>query len=209
MSSQRPIPDKYTSFADLEKGERLGVDYRVRSVSWKARTAIVAPHGGRIEPGTSEIAEAIAGEDFSFYAFEGIKGRNNGRLHITSTGFDEPACLALVTQAERVIAIHGENSDQSIVFLGGRDQVGVCRIREVLERCGFCLKKHTSPWLQGIDVRNICNRGKAQAGVQVELSSGLRRSFFRSVSASGCKKPNRRLQEFVAAVRKAVSEHEH
>ena len=106
MSSQRPIPDKYASFADLEKGERLGVDYRVRSVSRKARTAIVAPHGGRIEPGTSEIAEAIALEDLSFYAFEGIKRRNNGRLHITSTGFDEPACFALVTQAERVITIN-------------------------------------------------------------------------------------------------------
>ena len=43
--------------------------------------AIIAPHGGKIEPGTSEIVRSIAAEDYNFCAFEGIKpaGNNRGR----------------------------------------------------------------------------------------------------------------------------------
>jgi phage replication-related protein YjqB (UPF0714/DUF867 family) len=44
--------------------------------------AILAPHGGGIEPGTSELAEAVAGEGLSFYAFEGLKRSGNAVLHV-------------------------------------------------------------------------------------------------------------------------------
>jgi phage replication-related protein YjqB (UPF0714/DUF867 family) len=42
--------------------------------------AVIAPHGGAIEPGTTEVAEAIAGDRFSFYTLEGVKTRDNKRL---------------------------------------------------------------------------------------------------------------------------------
>jgi phage replication-related protein YjqB (UPF0714/DUF867 family) len=89
------MADKYASFQELERTERRRV-YRVLSRPRKARIAIIAPHGGKIEPGTSEIARKIAGADFSFYAFEGRKKQHNKSLHITSTRFDEPICLALI-----------------------------------------------------------------------------------------------------------------
>ena len=38
-------------------------DFRVRVRRSKSDTVIIAPHGGGIEPGTSEIAEAIAASD--------------------------------------------------------------------------------------------------------------------------------------------------
>ena len=63
------MADKYASFQELERGERRGV-YRVRSCLRRATIAVIAPHGGSIEPGTSEIARKIAGADFSIYAFE-------------------------------------------------------------------------------------------------------------------------------------------
>lgn len=198
------MPDKYPNFAALEKNERRNVDFRVQSRVARSRIAVIAPHGGSIEPGTSEIAMAIAGSDCSFYAFEGTKVRHNGCLHITSTRFDEPTCLALVTAAERVVAIHGENSDARVVFLGGLDKAGMNRVSNALVQRGFSVKTHGNPRLQGIDRLNICNRGKAQAGVQVELSKGLRRLFFRSLSARGRKQPKRRLREFVSAVREAL-----
>jgi phage replication-related protein YjqB (UPF0714/DUF867 family) len=44
---------------------------------------VIAPDGGSIEPGTSEIALKIAGLDFSFYAFEGRRKQHNNCLHIT------------------------------------------------------------------------------------------------------------------------------
>ena len=67
--------DKYGSFDELRRAERDGVDFRIRVMRREASVAIIAPHGGRIEPGTSELAEAIAGDDFSLYCFEGLGKR--------------------------------------------------------------------------------------------------------------------------------------
>ncbi|WP_235316605.1 poly-gamma-glutamate hydrolase family protein, partial [Klebsiella quasipneumoniae] len=54
--------------------------------------AIMAPHGGKIESGTTEISVAIAREDLSLYIFNANKTNNNRALHITSARFDEPQC---------------------------------------------------------------------------------------------------------------------
>jgi phage replication-related protein YjqB (UPF0714/DUF867 family) len=199
------MADKYASFQELERTERRGV-YRVLYRPRKARIAIIAPHGGKIEPGTSEIARKIAGADFSFYAFEGRKKQHNKSLHITSTRFDEPICLALIGGADCIVTIHGENSNEKVVFLGGRDEVKVRRLGELLKQRGFCVRAHKSPRLQGTSLANICNRGRAQAGVQIELTNGLRRSFFRSLSSKGRKTTERMLGEFVRAVRDALHE---
>jgi phage replication-related protein YjqB (UPF0714/DUF867 family) len=60
----------------------------------ESRIAIIAPHGGGIEPGSSTIARAIAGEDINMYLFEGIKvAKGNAIVHIASHHFDEPRCL--------------------------------------------------------------------------------------------------------------------
>ena len=67
--------DTYTCFADLQSHEVRGKDYGldVRCQSG-ARVAVIAPHGGEIEPETAKIAEAIAGTEFS------PVGRNNQRV---------------------------------------------------------------------------------------------------------------------------------
>ncbi len=54
------MTDKYPNFATLEQHERSGIDYCVLVRREEPAFAIVAPHGGGIEPGTSEIADAIA-----------------------------------------------------------------------------------------------------------------------------------------------------
>jgi phage replication-related protein YjqB (UPF0714/DUF867 family) len=62
----------------------------------------VAPHGGRIEDGTLEIARAIAGRDHHLYLLEGRRTSHNYHtLHLTSHRFDKPRCLDLLSQAER------------------------------------------------------------------------------------------------------------
>jgi phage replication-related protein YjqB (UPF0714/DUF867 family) len=66
------------------------------------------------------------------------------------------------------------------------------------------VKSHRNPRLQGLDRLNICNRGKRRAGIQLELSRGLRRSFFRSFSTAGRTTRTGRFDEFVAAVRDAI-----
>ena len=39
-----------------------------------SRVATIAPHGGTIEPVTSKLAEATAGDSFNWYCFEGLQG---------------------------------------------------------------------------------------------------------------------------------------
>jgi len=197
------MADKYLNFAELNQQEEIDRDFRVRVHRAKSDTVIAAPHGGGIEPGTSEVAEAIAAADYSFYAFEGRKHHGNGSLHITSSHFDEPQCIALITNAKRVVAIHGESGSKEIVCLGGRDEACVKRIQDALRRNGFQQVKRYARF-KGLDRNNICNRNKSRAGIQIELSHGYRRSFFRSLSPSGRQNPTDRFYEFVNAVRTAL-----
>lgn len=200
------MADKYANFSELAQSEKEGTDFRVRLRANGGSTAIIAPHGGRIEPGTSEVAEAIANNDFSFYTFEGIKPGENADLHITSTRFDEPRCVALVGASPRAVSIHGEERQRPVVFLGGRDGAMLGRLRKSLSARGFTCETHESAQVQGLNPANICNRTASGAGVQLELSRGLRRSFFESLSQSGRRSTTQQFHQFVAAVREAVGE---
>jgi phage replication-related protein YjqB (UPF0714/DUF867 family) len=167
---------------------------------------VVAPHGGDIEHGTSEIADAIAGDDFSFYAFEGIKQSRNQDLHITSHRFDEPKCVNLVGASTTAIAIHGRKGEAKVVYLGGLDTRALKVLRATLLAGGFRVEKDDSPRLQGRDKKNICNRTKTGTGVQLEITRGLRRSFFQGLRRNGRRHRTERFREFVAAVREGFTE---
>jgi phage replication-related protein YjqB (UPF0714/DUF867 family) len=116
------MADRYKNFLELAKKQTQGIDFRVRLEQRAGKAVVLAPHGGGIEPGTSEIAEAIAGANLSFYAIEGIKPADNRILHITSARFDEPQGKVLAEASPTVIAVHGEESAEEVVFLGGLDE---------------------------------------------------------------------------------------
>jgi phage replication-related protein YjqB (UPF0714/DUF867 family) len=198
------VADKYRNFAELKQTETIGRDFRIRFRDRDTDTLVIAPHDGAIEPGTSEIADAIAGDDLSFYAFEGIKTRANRNLHITCVHFDEPRCVRLVEASQRTISIHGEASRQRVVYLGGRDLRTLKALAAALESKGFVAKAHQSPHLQGRHKQNICNRTATGMGVQLELSAGLRRSFFQGLSKQGRRHKTPRFHDFVAAVHTLV-----
>lgn len=197
--------DTYANFAALNAMEREGVDFYVHVIQREASsTLILAPHGGGIEPGTSEVAKLIAGDNLSCATFEGRKRTGNSRLHVTSTNFDEPRCLALVLAADNVLTIHGEQSEKAVVFLGGRDTTLGKYVRTALEDANYIVEAHKDQNLQGMDLANICNRGRKRAGVQLELSLGLRTLFFASLNAEGRTKPTDELIKFASAVRKVL-----
>lgn len=197
------MPDKYSNFSQLASAESDRA-YAVVTKDLGSSVAIAAPHGGGIEPGTSEIALTIAGSDLSLYMFEGIKANGNSDLHITSTKFDEPQCLKLLQSAEVVVTVHGEASDDEIVYLGGLHKAGVASISASLASCDFTIREHTNPSLQGLHLRNICNIGRTGKGVQLEISSGLRRIFFASLTRDGRMRATPRLSEFCDSVRKGL-----
>lgn len=201
------MADKYCNFAELESHEQAGVAYRIAVRRAGPSFAIVAPHGGGIEPGTSELADAVAGALHAFYAFEGLKASGNRDLHITSTRFDEPMCLTLVGVSQIVVTVHGEEGEGGGegVFIGGLDTARGDRIGAALTRAGFDVRKHPSPDLQGLDPENLCNRGRSQAGVQLELSKGVRETMFESLTREGRTHPTACFDVFVNALRQALN----
>src|SRR5690348_10954404 len=71
VPTRGPTMDKYRTFEALCNAEKVGIDFDIVQVRRRgAQVVIIAPHGGGIEPRTSEIAREIAGESFSYYAFE-------------------------------------------------------------------------------------------------------------------------------------------
>lgn len=174
ISTKDRMMDRYRSFDELAANERLGIDYRIRIEDRGAQFVILAPHGGWIEPATSEIAEAIAADDLSFYAFESLKEGSHGDFHITSHRFDEPRAVDLVGRSWMAIAIHGRRDEgRDAVWLGGlatslRDAIGAS-----LRAAGF--DAEVNHRLPGIDPANICNRTVSGEGVQLELRRTLRR----------------------------------
>jgi phage replication-related protein YjqB (UPF0714/DUF867 family) len=167
------VGDSYRSFAELAEHEVEGNDwvrfYRNRG----SRLLVMAPHGGWIEPSTTELAQAIAGEEFSFYTFQGLKRGGNQALHLTSHRFDEPVALAAVSQADQVVAIHGERSSEALVMVGGGGAELRKAVAGALGDAGFSVVE-SRPGLGGMNPGNICNRGLLGGGIQLEISEGLR-----------------------------------
>jgi phage replication-related protein YjqB (UPF0714/DUF867 family) len=191
------MADRYASFAALSRHERAGIDYAIVCEDRHSPIAVIAPHGGHIEPGTTEIAGAIASGDLSFYSFTGLRpGRRHGDLHITSHRFDEPRCLALLARSDVVIAVHGRTDvdDPLLVYLGGLDTVLRDRLRQSLAAAGF-EARHDAQRYPGLHAMNVCNRGRSGRGVQMELPRSLRDQLAADPSY---------LQHFAHAVRAAL-----
>ena len=200
------MPDRYPNFATLAANEDEGADYRVCFRLTDSPIAVIAPHGGGIEAGTSELAEAVAGREHSFYAFEGMRGHENVELHITSTRFDEPRGLQVVGRSDIVVAIHGRDSDDAVVFLGGLHGELMEHLAVALEHAGFRTARHDQPGYAGTDPDNICNRGRSGRGVQLELPRGLRLRLFPKLNASGRRVRTCRFRRFGNALRGALRE---
>lgn len=165
------------SFEELAQHRVRGRDYTI-TVRRRPESlvAVIAPHGGRIEPGTSKIAAAIAGADLNLYLFEGTMAAGNYEaLHLTSHRFDEPECLALLTGTKTVVAVHGCTHSDEVVLLGGLDASLKGQMAAALRKAGIHAKCEGHQF-QASDPSNICNRGASRQGVQLEISAPLRRS---------------------------------
>ncbi len=196
--------DFYQNYRQLTSYEKIGKDYSISLRFAKPEIAVLAIHGGGIEPGTSELARAIAEPDWSLYNFQGEKRRGNHRLHITSTHFDEPHALKIVANSLSVISIHGAEGTAKTIYLGGRDRELLGKIKTELFKASFQVK--TPPHhLQGIDPRNIINRGASKQGVQIELTAGLRADFFKGMGRFGRQHRTPLFYRFVQAVREGIS----
>ncbi|PVB78886.1 replication protein [Salmonella enterica subsp. enterica serovar Legon] len=170
--------DTYSCFAELEKAEdkksyNITCDMKNRSSVY----AIMAPHGGKIELGTTEVSMAIARDDLSLYIFDANKPNNNKTLHITSSRFDEPHCEVMLKNVETVLGIHGaadpDTDPKERVWVGGNlSDTFETHLKETLQSLGFLVE--INPKFTGNSPKNICNRGASRQGMQLELTKSLR-----------------------------------
>ena len=188
---------EYANFAELRSAQREGINYKIHVRLHPSVVAIIAPHAGTIEPSTDRIATAIAAGDFNLYVFEAIRSADESRtLHITSANFDEPGCVALVAGCNIVVAVHGlAEKAREHIDVGGLDtdlRDAVC-VR--LGAAGFAATAVSSGAYAGTSPRNICNRGRRNGGVQLEITRPLRDKLHGNL-----------LSRFAAAVRAAISD---
>ena len=63
-----------------------------------------------------------------------------------------------------------------------------------------------NPLLQGLEPKNLCNRGgKSRSGVQLELSRSVRETMFLSLSREGRKHTTPEFAAFVGAIRSVLN----
>jgi phage replication-related protein YjqB (UPF0714/DUF867 family) len=168
--------DKYSNFAELKQAESSRA-WRISRRRRNSKALIIAPHGGNIEPGTSDLAACIAGDSYNLYLFEGRKkpGRNQA-LHITSHHFDEPQALALAAKCSIVLGIHGCSGTRTI-YVGGRDAELRADLAAALSITGLRIKSQGHKY-RAMEPRNICNRGTRSRGAQgerAEVAEAIRR----------------------------------
>lgn len=170
------MPDEYMTYCAMaavqQEGRDFVVDYAVRT----SAVAILAIHGGKIEPHTDELARDIAGDDFSYYVLRGQRASENMRfLHIASERFEEPRVLEVLRASQNVVSLHGAaHARQPFVMMGGLDNELRDTITAALEGAGFSLRQPPRR-LAALSSTNVCNRGRRRVGVQLELSAHLRR----------------------------------
>lgn len=194
------MSDIYRKFEDLLEVEGKSA-FEIVTRATPSGIAIIAPHGGKIEFLTSELTKAIAGDEFSFYSFEGKLKKHNARLHITSENFDEPKAKEIVQNSAVIVALHGradkccgEANDPETIWLGGLDRDLIHATADSLALAGF---KSTSnqKYLKGEKPNNVCNRGSTGAGGQLEIPFSLRKAL---------ENDRESFSAFVEAIRKAI-----
>jgi phage replication-related protein YjqB (UPF0714/DUF867 family) len=194
------------------------------------QTVILAPHGGGIERGTSELCLAVAGYHpanlpitppagvtYDYWMFEGIRDGGNGDLHVTSTGCDDLVAVRLCAGALGALSLHGfkpenldppKSPDEQRVLIGGCDTLLRDLLEDALRRVDLPVEAAVGE-IDGDSVCNIVNRTMRGRGAQLELSEPLRDTMFTKNTRPARKHTTTEVfWRFVAACRDALDRFE-
>lgn len=163
------------------------------------RTTVIAPHGGGIEGGTSELCLAVAGyhpADLAptpaagpvcdFWMFEGLRSSNNSALHVTSTHCDDTVARAMCAGSLNVLSLHGCTTAQAgveagarAVLVGGLNPTFRQYLMEEFAAAGIrAVTASGEEEIAGVSPENICNRSMLGMGAQLEMTTELRAAMF-------------------------------
>lgn len=172
------MADTYNSMTELMKTEIEGKDYEVIVQDNDSDILLTSIHGGGIEVGTTEAVECLKEYgNYNIFEFKGIKSSNNSSLHVTSTHYDAPQLLGIMKETDYAISFHGASGTESVCYMGGNDIELRNAIWSALESAGFNVQL-SPPNIIGENSNNITNRTRKSSGVQIELTTAFRESFF-------------------------------
>lgn len=225
--------DTYVSNTALYADTTLveGTDYarrfRRHAAARSTDTVVIAPHGGGIEAGTSELCLAVAGYHpadlaptpaggpvYDYWMFEGLRVTGNGALHVTSTRCDDPVVRSLAARSLRVLSLHGCTAAQAglpdgaeAVLVGGADTAFAGQLTAALTAAGIhAVDASERKELAGLSPANICNRSRRGRGAQLEMTAPLRTAMFATGTGAGRKHTTRPVfWRLVAAARAAIA----
>lgn len=233
-----PAADRYHTNTELYADPSLveGVDYARRYKRHEMfddslprgydypKTAILAPHGGGIEAGTSELCVAIAGyhpasmamtpPTYDYWMFEGLRPSNNDELHVTSTRCDDQVARSLCGGSLNALGLHGCSPEQvglaggaQAVLVGGRNDTFKRHLLQELAGHGFrAIDAAERGVLDGDEPANIANRTLLGAGGQLEITTPLRAAMFGAATRPERKDTTTKVfWDFVAATRSAIA----
>lgn len=163
------------------------------------RTAVIAPHGGGIEFGTSELCVAIAGRHpatlevvpgtgttYGYWMFEGLRTAGNAVLHVTATNCNDAVALSTCGGVLNALAVHGCTTaraklpdDAEAVLVGGRNATFKQRLLDAFTDAEIdAIDAADNVALRGEEPDNIVNRTLLGMGAQLEITAPLRARMF-------------------------------
>jgi phage replication-related protein YjqB (UPF0714/DUF867 family) len=126
---------------------------------------------------------------WAYYVFEGrLPSDNYRRLHITSTGFDEPGLLELLPQIRFELSFHGARRRCPLVYLGGLFEEGretlIASLNKELPRMGLAVIDATieirDEEIAGCSPQNTTSRGRLGHGIELEFAATARDALLES-----------------------------
>ena len=206
------MADTYKSMTELMQNTIEGQDWDIETYDTDSDIISMAVHGGGIEIGTTELAKLVAEKGgYNFFSFTAKLPSNNTQLHVTSTNYDAPRIIDKIQDSAHSISIHGASGTEEYTYMGGGNTALKNLIWKNLTESGFDCRESPGN-LAGVEPMNIANRTMLGMGVQLELSTEMRKAFFKDKDWSRAKREDRstwtlKLSRYADAIVKAVTEY--
>ena len=179
QSHYKPSWGRVQSFKQLESDKNS----EITLIDKKSQITIMAIHGGKIESGTSELANELFEQlKSNLYLFESEyapdynhQSLQSGYMHLTSHKFNDPQLLELSKRSKNCLSIHGFPNPKIPICIGGGASQSIKQIfLKYLKPYGACID--CCPPYLGRNAKNVVNQC-SDWGIQLELNPQIRRKI--------------------------------
>ncbi|MER6605799.1 poly-gamma-glutamate hydrolase family protein [Streptomyces sp. NPDC000927] len=168
----------YKSWKELTSHEKEGIDYKVETKKERSNWSHVAPHGGRMERLSLELAKTVATERRQNYGALNVLASDPERLRINEIYYDAPWARDIVGRAQYAITYHSvvtpnKGDPDVFAYVSGLATAQRDQIIAGFKKLKIFAKVASNEGHSG-EAGALVNRTKKKQGVRIELSRALR-----------------------------------